>query len=61
MQRRNPLCFDCCHLDYLETSFLRGVFEESGLRMRSVWCRATDRPEDVRWERCDIAEREAGR
>lgn len=61
MARRRPICSECCHLDHANTSFLREAFGDAGLRMRSVWCGATDRPEDARWERCAIAEREKER
>ena len=48
-----PLCERCARYDWERTGDIRAAFRESGLKEpESIWCVATDRPEDLRWRRC---------
>ena len=48
-----PLCEKCENYDWEHTAEIREVFLASGLEEpKSIWCKATDRPEDLRWEFC---------
>lgn len=51
-----PICFSCYWQDYNKTQFLKDVLGDCGIQMKSIWCGATDRPEDVRWRTCNIAD-----
>lgn len=46
------LCEQCRNYDAETTGNAREDCRKAGVTVRSVWCRFSDRPEDVRWETC---------
>ena len=52
-----PLCERCANYDWERTADIKAVFKASGVKApESVWCSASDRPEDIRWNRCELFE-----
>ena len=48
-----PLCEKCANYDWKRTGEIKEVFKASGLEPpKNIWCKATDRPEDLRWKHC---------
>lgn len=49
-----PLCERCANYDWERTGEIREAFRDAGIKEpESIWCKANDRPEDMRWDRCD--------
>lgn len=48
------LCEACANNDWERMREIKAVYADCGFPPpKHVWCRATDRPEDVRWQRCE--------
>lgn len=48
-----PLCERCARYDWERTGDIKAAFGASGIKdPESIWCLATDRPEDLRWKHC---------
>lgn len=59
MLRQMSLCERCPKLDAGRTREIGEIFRMTGLpKPRSVWCAASDRPEDTRWKTCGMKEEE---
>lgn len=52
-----PLCERCANYDREHAAEIEAVFKASGIKApESIWCKASDRPEDMRWDRCELFE-----
>ncbi|MBX9032649.1 hypothetical protein [Gordonibacter massiliensis (ex Traore et al. 2017)] len=52
-----PLCERCANYDWERTGEIKAVFKASVIEEpKSIWCKASDRPEDIRWNRCELFE-----
>lgn len=48
-----PLCERCARYDWERTNDIKAAFKAAGIKEpESIWCMATDRPEDLRWKHC---------
>lgn len=49
-----PLCEKCRNYDWEAMREIKAVYASCGWPMPShIWCKATDRPEDMRYRRCE--------
>lgn len=47
------LCDKCRNYDGETTAMLREIYAEQQLEPpKSIWCKASDQPENIRWETC---------
>ena len=48
------LCERCIHNDLRTNAELHSIARENGQKPpKSIWCKVTDQPEDLRWEYCE--------
>lgn len=49
-----PLCEKCANNDWERMGDIKTVYRMAAVpEPKHIWCKATDRPEDMRWNHCE--------